>query len=74
MFGADYMVAPVLTPRANSTEREVYFPGTTTSNSSAAKKLVFTHYFTNQSYVGGSTAHVPVDKLSEFPLFVVRRE
>ena len=72
MFGEDYMVAPVLTPRVNSTEREVYFPGT--GNSSTAKKLVFTHYFTNQTYAGGSTAHVRVDKLDEFPLFAVRRE
>ena len=72
MFGEDYMVAPVLTPRANSMQREVYFPGTT--HSSTAKKLVFTHIFTNQSYYGGSTAQIPVHRLDQFPLFAVRRE
>ena len=71
MFGSDFMVAPVLTPRANSTDREVYFPK---SSSSTAEKLIFTHYFTNQTFAGGSTAHVPVGKLDEFPLFAVRRE
>ena len=71
MFGEDYMVAPVLAPRTDSTQREVYFP---TPPSSTTKKLLFVHYSTNQTYEGGSTAQVPVNRLDEFPLFVVRRE
>eukprot|EP00658_Telonema_sp_P-2_P004998 TRINITY_DN11875_c0_g17_i1.p1 TRINITY_DN11875_c0_g17~~TRINITY_DN11875_c0_g17_i1.p1 ORF type:complete len:692 (-),score=129.80 TRINITY_DN11875_c0_g17_i1:280-2355(-) len=56
MFGRDYMVAPVYV--ANSTSRKVYFPAGAT----------WTHFFTNHSYTGGSTAMID-SPLEIFPLF-----
>jgi len=56
MFGSDYMAAPVYA--AGATDRSVYFP----------KGSNWVHYFTNQSFPGGTTATVPAP-ISEFPLF-----
>lgn len=59
MFGSRYMVAPILS--AGARERVVYFPG--------GEKNEFSHYFTTETYVGGTTATIKAP-LETFPLFV----
>ena len=63
MFGDDYMAAPVM--ELGATERSVYFPGNPT-------KTLWTHAFTNDTYISGQVHTVTAPLGAAFPLFKVQ--
>ena len=60
MFGRKYMTAPIY--NAGQRSREVYFPGD--------QHDVYTHYFTNHIYLGGTSANI-TGSIDEWPFFSI---
>jgi alpha-D-xyloside xylohydrolase len=64
MYGADYMVAPVLDEISSGVlHRPVVFPGDSS--------VSFRDYFTQKKYTGGTSTSIPISSAGTFPFFHV---